>query len=154
MSSFISSSQRGGLEAAFSNLHDTFGRDIAMYKNGTQVTISTNPNNDFVWESAPQNDQFDTIPVSGVFKARILYGNVQGRNQFNTVGGKVRGGDQPNIELDVGSVRIKLDPTGAEFIKDAVRVVLDGAIFNIETPQRPHGLFNPQFYDFILKRLP
>lgn len=153
MSSFISQSQKGGLEAAFSNLHDTFGRDIAIYKNGTQITISTNPNNDFIWESAPTNDEVVIIPVSGVFKARILYGKIQNRTQFNS-STQGKGTDQVNIELDVGDVRIKLDPTGAAFIQDATRVILDGTIFNIETPQRPHGLFNPQFYDFILKRLP
>lgn len=153
MTSFIKDSQKGGLEAAFSNLHDTFGRNIAMFKNGQQITISTSQNNDFIWEGAPQNDQFQTVPVSGVFKARILYGKVQNRNQFNSAT-QGKGTDQVNIELDVGDVRIKLDATGAEFIKDAARVILDGDIFNIETPKRPHGLFNPQFYDFILKRLP
>lgn len=153
MNSFISDSQRGSLEAPFSILHNTFGRNISMFKNGTQITISTNANHDYIWESAPQNDQFEVIPISGIFKARILYGKVQARNQFNSAT-QGKGTDQLNIELDVGDVRIKLDPTGAAFISDATRVILDGDIFNIETPKRPHGLFNPQFYDFILKRLP
>lgn len=124
-----------------------------MYKNGQQVTISTNVEHDFIWEAAPKNDQFQVIPVSGVFKARILYGKVQGRTQFNS-STQGKGTDQVSAQLDVGDVRLKLDPTGAAFIQDATNVTLDGGIFSVETSPRPHGLFQPQFYDFILRRLP
>lgn len=134
-------------------LHDTFGRDIVMYKTAQQVTISTNPKNDYIWESAPTNDVVQSIPVSGVFKARIRYGTNQGRMQMNTTT-QGKGSDQLNIELEVGDVRLKLDATGAAFIQDAVRVVFDGTVFNVETPKRPHGILNnSQFYDFTLKRL-
>lgn len=152
MSSFISSSQQGSLQAPFSNLHDTFGRDITIFKNGQQITIATNPEHNFIWEGSPTNDVVRIIPVSGVFKARIRYSTNQVRNQLNTaVQGK--GADQINVEIENGDVRLKLDATGAAFIKDATRVTLDGDVFNIESPKRPHGLFNPQFYDFTLKRL-
>jgi hypothetical protein len=152
MSSYISDSQKGGLQAAFSQLHDTFGRDIVIYKTAQQITISTNPDNDYIWESSPNNDVVQMIPVSGVFKARIRYGPVQSRKQMGTTT-QGKGSDQVNFELELGDVRLKLDATGAAFIKDAVRVVLDGDVFNVETPKRPHGLFEPQFYDFFLKRL-
>jgi len=152
MSSFILPSQQGALEAAFSQLHDTFGRDIVMFKSAQQITISTNVENNFIWESAPTNDVVQSIPVSGVFKARIKYANKQDRQKVaGSVAGK--GGDQLNVEMEFGDVRLKLDATGAAFMKDATRVMLDGDIFNIESPKRPHGLFNPQFYDFTLKRL-
>lgn len=152
MSSFLSESQITSMENAFSRLHDTFARDIVVYKTAKQIVISTNPNHDFIWESSPTNDVVENIPVSGVFKARIKYANDQDRNQFNTVvAGK--GSDQVNIELENGDVRIKLDATGAAFIKDATRVVFDNEVFNVETPARPHGIVRPQFYDFVLKRL-
>ena len=152
MDLFIQPSQQGGLEAPFSILHNTLGRDIVMFKNGQQITIATSPEHNFIWEGSPTNDQVQIIPVSGVFKARIKYNTNQNRNQLNSaVQGK--GSDQVNVEIENGDVRLKLDSTGAAFIKDATRVVLDGDVFNIESPKRPHGLFQPQFFDFTLKRL-
>jgi len=153
MDTYITDSQRGALENPFSLLHNTLGRDIVMYKTAQQITISTNSKNDYIWESAPTNDAVQSIPVSGVFKARIRYGTNQGRVQMNTTT-QGKGSDQLNIELEMGDVRLKLDATGAAFIQDAVRVVFDGTVFNVETPKRPHGILNsPQFYDFTLKRL-
>jgi hypothetical protein len=70
------------------------------------------------------------------------------------VSAKVGGGeDQIPARLELGMVRIKLDPAGASFISDAKRVQFDNDTFQIMTSKRPHGLFDPKWYTFFLKKL-
>lgn len=155
MTQLISDSDKATLQLVMKDLHDTFARDVVIWKTAKQTIISTNPEHNMFFESAPINDNVQNVPVSGTFKARILYGVKQSRKQFFVREG--HGEDQINAELEVGQVRIKLEADGANFIKDAVRVTLDGEIFNVDTSSRPHGLFTPNlpgfFYTFYLTKL-
>lgn len=150
--SYLSDSEKNEMGDEFYNLHATFGRPIVMYKMAKQVVINTNPGHNFLFENAPTNDTIQDVIQSGVFLARILYGKKQNLDPFSTptIGG---GSDQSNIRLDEGDIRIKLDPTGASYIQDAERIIIDGNICQVNTSPRPHGLFDPKFQTFVLKRL-
>lgn len=148
----LTSTQKGELNAQMYNIHDTFGRDITIWKTAKQIVISTNPEHNFLFESNPTSSTVEEIPVSGVFKARILYAPNQQKNQMAATHDG-RGGQQLGIEMEQGSVRIKLDPTGAAFISDAQRVTFDGQIFTVESSPRFHGVFGSQFQTFTLKKV-
>lgn len=152
MSDLFTAAEKQQLKQPFRDLHDTFGRDIVIWKTAQQVVISTNPSHNFFFESAPTNTQVQEIPVSGTFKARILYGKEQKRAQFASLQSQ-RSEDQINAKIEEGMVRIKVDQSGKNFLDGANRVTFDGNIFLIDTSPRPHGIFEPDFYTFYLKRV-
>jgi hypothetical protein len=114
--------------------------------------ITDNPNHSYVWDDAPNNTQTVSTLVSGTFNARILYGDKQGKN-FLSTRQRDGGEDQIGAEVFNGDVRLKLDPTGAAFLKDSQRVTFDNELFEISTESRRHGLFTPKWETFYLKRV-
>lgn len=151
MSSYIPDSDKILLAQPFYNIHDTFSRPIAMYKNSEEVVINTNPNNNIFFPDAPFNDQIQNIIVSGMFNARIKYMTREDLNFFANSRGDAD--DQITIKIEMGMVRIKLDATGAAYLFDAKRVKFDNDIFEPVTSKRPHGLFISDFYTFFLKKI-
>lgn len=148
----LSTTIKANAEQLLNDVHDTFARDIIVYKQAQQVIINTNPKHNFLFSTATNNTTVQNTIVSGVFKARILYGDKQTKSPITTTqAGRTE--DQTNIKLSEGLVRIKVDIFGANFIKDATRITIDDTIFTIDTDARPHGLFDPKYYTFYLKRL-
>ena len=152
MKSLIPQSDKEQLEAVLGDVHATFARPLYMFKQAQEVVVFENPNHNFLFESAPTNSTVTYTQVSGIYSGRVAYAREQKFQQFNS---PTRKGaeDQINVNLEEGTVRLKLDPSGAAFMKDATRVRLDGDIFEIATNQRPHGLFDPKWYTFTLKRI-
>lgn len=153
MASVISSGVKNLYESYFQTIsHDTFARPIYIFRQSENIVIATNPGNNMFFTNAPFNDQVQTIAVSGMFQARILYSKREDYEMFEPFGIRKLGGDQVNLRKEGGQVRIKLDPTGASYLFDAKRVTFDGEVFSIRTSQRPHGLFTPKFFDFYLQK--
>ena len=50
MAEFLSPSDRADIAANLLDLHDTFGRDIIVYKEAQKVIISTDPNYNYLYE--------------------------------------------------------------------------------------------------------
>ena len=143
--------QKGSLESIMSLVHSSFMRPITIWRKRNEIVISENNSHDFVYGTAPVNTTTTDVPVSGIFNARILYPSKQSLDFLDST--RMRNGaDQLNIRLDDGTVRLKLDPTGAAFIEGCQRVTLDNMIFTIDGGKRPHGLFSPQYYDYVLKK--
>lgn len=150
--SFLTDSQEDALGNVFFKLHATFARPIVIWKTAKHTVVLSNPANSYIFDQAPFNDTTQTVQVSGTFQARILYGKKQDLDQFSTVRTD-KASDQINIRNEEGSVRIQVDATGAAYLFDAKQVTFDGEIFDIDTTQRPHGLFAPKFYTFYLTKL-
>lgn len=150
--SYLSDAAKTILGDQFNNLHETFARPIVIWKTAQQTIISTNPDTNYMFAGAPGNSDTTAVQQSGVFNARVLYGKKTPLNEFNA--GRVgEGAMQNNLYLQEGEVRIKLDPTGAAFLAGCERVTFDNMIFNVQTSRRPHGLFNPNFYDYYLQKM-
>lgn len=151
MSSLISDAQKDILGSQFFSVHDTFARPIAIYKNAKQTIISTKQTNNYMFENAPTNDVVQNVQVSGIFMARILYDKEEMLKQFSSA--NLGPDSQVNLLREDGGVRIQVDYTGAQYLFGAQLVTFDGEIFNINSTQRPHGLFAPKFYTFYLAKL-
>jgi hypothetical protein len=150
--SYLTNSQKTNWNNEFNNIHATFARPIAIYKTAKQIVINPNPDNNIFFQNAPFNSEVETIQQSGIFQARIKYGTRENLTPFNSI--QYRGASEQNmIRLEEGEVRLKLDPTGAAFLAGAKRVTFDGTIFDVVTSKRPHGLFDPNFETFYLKKL-
>jgi hypothetical protein len=147
VSSLLNSTQKAALQAAFSDLHDTFARDIYVYKEAQTTVISTSPNyNPIYQENKNQSQTVSRKVVAQTFKARITYDT--DRIQDNVTSPEIE--SQLKIKLPNGYVRIKVAKDGYEYLKGSKRVEFDGRKFSIQSDVRPHGLFVPTYYTFFL----
>jgi hypothetical protein len=147
MASLLTSAQKNALQSAINELHDTFARDIYIYKEAKSTVISTSPNYNAIYQqNTAQSQTIKRQVQSGKFSARITYDT--DRNQENVTSPEID--SQLKIKMPDGYVRIKVDKNGYEYIKQSKRVEFDGRKFTIESDVRPHGLFEPTHYTFFL----
>jgi hypothetical protein len=149
MAEFLSSSQRAEMAANLLDLHDTFGRDIVVYKEAQKVIMSTDPGYNYLYGNAGKTTpNVQNVPVRKVFKARIRYDTDRSLEYFGEADAQVKiNRPDPN-----STVRIKLKIEDYNYIKEAKRIELDGRMFHIESDPRPHGLFDvTQFITLFLR---
>jgi hypothetical protein len=151
MSSLFNQSGKAFLEGIMAIAHDTMVRPIIIYRKDNEVKIYDSPQHDFIYNYSPTNSPTINTPVSGLFNARIQYGQKQPLDFFESILSR-KGQDQVNIRKDDGTVRLKVDISGSNFLEGAQRITLDGMIFVFDGGKRPHGLFSPQYYTYVLKK--
>lgn len=149
MAEFLSPSERASIAANLLDLHDTFGREIVVYKEAQKVVISTDPGfNKLYGNAGKSTPNVQNVPVRKVFKARVRYDTDRSLEYFGETDAQVKvNRPDPN-----STVRIKLKVEDYDYIKEAKRVELDGRMFHIESDPRPHGLFDVvQFTTLFLR---
>lgn len=152
---FFSPSQKAALSSQFDNLHQTFGREIFVFKESEVTRIITDENKFMAMYGNDQPSVNVTYtPVSGSFLARIFYLKEQDLEKFVNDGRTVGDSTQPRVDLSLGVARIRVSKDGELFLKDSERVILDDNNFEKFKDGRPHGLFNPNYYDFYFRRVP
>lgn len=149
--SYLSDAVKQAANNEFNNLHATFARPITIWKTAEQIIISTNPENSTIFAGAPDNNETIVVQQSGTFMARVLYGKKQEPSMFNSAQWR-NSAEQNNLWLQEGECRIRLDPTGAAFLEGAKNVTLDGFVCEVVPNKRPHGLFTPNFYDYLVRK--
>ena len=143
MASLLTSLQKAALQTAFEDLHDTFARDIYIFKEAKNIAISTNSNYNPIYDRNSSLSQTITKEVQKKsFKARIMYNT--DRAEPYLAAPEID--SQLKLKVPDGTVRIKIDKGGYEYIKEAKRIEFDGRRFSIESDIRPHGLFEPTYY--------
>lgn len=149
MAEFLTPSERAAMAANLLDLHDTFGRDIVVYKEAKKVIISTDPNYNYLYGSGGASTQsVQNVPVKKIFKARIRYDTDRSLEFYGETDTQVKVNRiDPN-----STVRIKLKVEDYEYIKEAKRIELDGRMFHVESDPRAHGLFDVvQFITLFLR---
>lgn len=149
MTEFLSSSDRASIAANLIDLHDTFGRDIIVYKEAQKVIISTDPNYNYLYNTGgAQTTSVENVPIKKIFKARIRYDTDRTLEYFGDTDAQVKVSKPDANSL----VRIKLKIEDYQYIKEAKRIELDGRMFHVESDPRAHGLFDVvQFYTLFLR---
>jgi len=151
MAEFLNKAQREDLASKLLDLHDTFGREIVVYKEAKKVIISTDPSYNHLYNSAGQTTpSVKNVPERKVFKARIRYDTDRTLENFGETDAQIK-----TTRVDPSSlVRIKLLKEDFNYIKDAKRIELDGRMFHIASDARAHGLFDVvQFFTIFLRPL-
>lgn len=143
----ISASERTALNAVIDDVHETFAREITVFKEASQIVIITDPNFNPLYNTAGQTTSYVNTPVYKTFKARIYYNDDISKKYWSESGLA----SQIKLEVVVGSVRIKMRADDYDYIKDARRFDLDGKRFVLNSSFRPHGLFDNQYYTLYLK---
>jgi hypothetical protein len=119
MPSLINIANQLKVTSAFANLHDTFSREITVYKNSKQVTIASSAQYNSIYGNAGAYSNTQNQIVSSTFMARIYYIKMDEEFLSDSASNK---GSQNKIILPQGSVKIVVDPAGYLFIKEARKV--------------------------------
>lgn len=156
MVSLIGSSKKVELDSVFDDIHDTFSRDIFVYKIHTKrlIGINTNESYNALYSEAldmiesdgtPSTNQDEVLKVST--KARVHY--------FGNQADKEEGlsGQQTSMTFPTGSIRLKVDIEAYEILKDAKEVEVDGELFNLESDASKAGLFEARYYLLYLRKI-
>jgi hypothetical protein len=140
MPSLVSNAEKLSWANEFNNIHDTFARLVTVWKTPERVIISSNLNYNFLYNEQESLD-VKYIPVSGQFYCRI-----QWQDPSKTMG-------WPEIREEVRNniCRIKAKKDFVDFISDAEKIEIDERPVQAMGSNRPHGLFNIDFYTLFFK---
>jgi len=147
MASLLSTTDKAALVSAYENLVDTFKRPIVVYHEAEKTVVISDPNYNRLRKFSQNTRNPDNTPVSRTINARIYYASKQG-SPFNTFGQS----PQNKAKIDDGMVRIKIHADDFEFMSKAKKIELDGNLFDVDSVERPHGLFDTEYYTYWLKR--
>lgn len=147
MPSLINQKLMDQVSLRLADLHDTFSREITVYKNAKRVAIASSPTFNSIYGNSGATNTSEYQTVSAKFSARIYYLKMDEEYLTNSSAGT---DSQNKIIMPNGSVKIVVDPKGYLFIKEARKVEFDGITFSIRSDGNPIGLFSNQYYEFLL----
>lgn len=143
----LTDAEKEELSGAIDDIHDSWKRDILIYREPEVAVISTNNNHNFAFQLNEQVGLSTTLSgVSGSFEARIWQPSMMSDFEL-----KINLPDVNNFQVKA-VCRLKLDDAGWNFIRDARKVIVDGSTYDRITEDRQHGLFSPKYHTIWLMR--
>jgi hypothetical protein len=143
MPSFLSEAEKAEMSLQFNNLHDTFGRNVIIYKESKKVNIFSNENYISIYRNTSQGENFSFSyeTVSGTFSMRIKW--LDPNEDKNLP-----------IEVDFPSqvCRLKMKKDAFDFLSGNQSLFIDNVSCEVIKGYKPHGLFNIDFYTIYAKR--
>lgn len=143
MPSFLSEAEKAEMSQQFFNLHDTFGRNVYIFKESKKINIFTNENYISAYRNTAQGENFTFSheTVSGEFSMRIKWLNPD---------------EQKNIPVEIDMAdqvcRLKMKKDAFDFLSGHNSIFVDNISCDIIPGYKPHGLFNVDFYTVYAKR--
>jgi hypothetical protein len=147
MASLLTSAQKRSLQNVFTNVHDTFARDIYVFVEKRIATRPSVASYNPLYGKAKDASQVSgkTVLTKFTFKARIFHENDQGENVLD-------GNGQLNLKSSDGRVRIKVDEKAYEKIKICSRIEVDDILYVVDSDAKSVGPFSATFFMLYLKR--
>ena len=147
MGSLLTTAEKTTCNDAMDDLHDTFARNVTVYKDAV-ITVST-PNQSYntIYGNAGATTPITYTPQSSTVSARILYGKNYPEDYF----ADSQSNSQLKIFLPEGKVRMILKAADYSTVSQAKRIEFDSQRFAIDSDFRAHGVFGAQFYTIYLK---
>ena len=140
MPSLISDAEKLLLGNEFNDLHDTFSRPVIAWKTPQRVVVSSDLSYNFLYNDQ-ESIEVAYIPVSGQFDCRIEWQDHS----------KMMGWGEIREEIRGNLCRVKAKKDFVDFISDAEKIEIDGRPVQSMGTNRPHGLFNIDFYTLFFK---
>lgn len=143
MASFLSAVEKAEMSQQFDNLHDTFSRNVVIYKESKKVNIFTNEDYISIYRNINQGDNFTFSyeAISGIFSMRIKW---------------LKPDEEKNMPIEVDTpnqvCRLKMKKDAFDFLSGHQSVFVDGISCELIAGYRPHGLFDVDFYTLYAKR--
>lgn len=148
--SLLSDAEKASLSADFNQAVQTFVRPLIVYQEAQRTVIITNPNFNPIEAWNQNNTEIQNTPVYSTISGRILWDKQQEWKYIRPPGGdsaQIKAKDATNR-----AVRIKVDASGYNLLKDAKKVEVDGVLLDPDSQPRPHGLFDTNYYTFYYVR--
>lgn len=143
MPSFLSEAEKAELSEQFFNLHDTFARNVFIFKESKKINIFTNEDYISAYRNTNQGENFTFSyeTVSGVFSMRIKW--LEPNEEKNMP-----------IEIDFPNqvCRLKMKKDAFDFLSGHQSLFVDNIPCELVAGYKPHGLFNIDFYTVYAKR--
>ena len=144
MASLISTSERTGITAAFTDIFDTFKREIVVHKEPIKVVVDLNEDMFFGYdlptETKPSN--YSYTPVSGSFDAMISWTPLESEPS-----------PEINSSFPDGAVRIKVRQDAYSYIESGKteKITFDSGNFNVKSEPAVARFLDSTFYVYYLQ---
>jgi hypothetical protein len=150
MQNFFTAEQKASYEDAFESLHESFGRDVTIIKESKRVIINTSDSeyNYFYSDDSQSSIEEAFVPVSGVFKMRVMW-----QDPSKEVLSAENGMDTVRPKIHDNLCRLKMRKEAYDFINGYKQFVVDEKKCDWVGFSKPHGIISPQFYTIILKEV-
>ena len=143
----VPENMRQEVRAALENVHETFSREITIFKRKTESYVATTDSTYNALYSRLKNQQGGLSKVSQTkIKARIDYIDRQERAPIAGLNAQV------NVPLPDGSVRLKIDEAGYKILKQSSSVEIDGRLYELMSDSAKTGPFSVQYFIMYFKR--
>lgn len=146
MADLFSGAQKNQLEKVFEDMHDTFARDITIYKVKKDIFVATNQTYNALYSRIKDATSSKKTVSSTTVSARVQYLSKQYVSE--EAGFKA----PTNLPISEGQLRIKLNESGYTSFKFANRIEIDGVVWKMNTDASRVGLFSPEYYVIYLER--
>ena len=130
----------------FDDIHDTFARDITIFRNGKTTLISIDHDYNYLYGRKKDDNKTSPELEKYTTKARIKY---FGEQEKNAVIGKDA---NINYSFPNADIRLKVDATAYALIKEAEKIEVDGFIYELTSEPSRTGPFGTNYYVVYLKR--
>jgi len=146
MTSFLSAAQKAQINAVFDDIHDTFKRNINVYKKGQETLIDLGGggyNNLYDREKDSKNTppSYEKYTID----ARIKYIGEGKEDELLDKRGL-------QVEFPYGGIRLKLDKTAYDLLISSKRVEVDGQMYKVKSEASRTGPFGANYYIIYLQR--
>ena len=143
MASLISDSEKADLVKIFTDVFDTFKREIVVHKDPIKVINQINLSAIFGYDEYSNEDNYSYESNNKTIFAVVRYSTNHG---FTEV-------DKNTLNVIKGDASIKVDKTGRDYINNGKteKIVIDGKTFNIDGQEIIQRFLDSEFYIFNLK---
>lgn len=146
MASLLNETEKNNLTPLIEDLFDTFSRDVIIHKEPKKIIKNINTNSLAGYDENSNIENYEYIPESQTFKAKIKYENEQALEA-------ARFGGLTNF-LSQGVVKIKVRKDARDYILDGrktEKIEFDSKSFNIISDESVKKFFNTVYYVFYLQ---
>jgi hypothetical protein len=150
MQNFFTPEQKASYEDAFESIHESFGRDVLIIKESKRVLVNPSESsyNYFYSDNSQVSVQEEFIPVSGVFKMRIMW-----QDPSREILSSANGMDAVRPKIHDNLCRLKMRKDAYDFIAGYKQFIVDERRCDWVGFSKPHGIIAPNFYTIILKEI-
>ena len=150
MQNFFTEEQNASYEDAFESIHESFGRSVLIIKESKRVIVNTSDSSyNYFYSDDSQNAIEEVIiPVSGVFKMRIMW-----QDPSREILTSENGMDAVRPKIHDNLCRIKMRKDAYDFIEGYKQFVVDDKRCDWVGFSKPHGIISPNFYTLMLKEV-
>ena len=147
MASLLTAAEKTTCNNAMDDLHDTFARDVTVYKDAIVTVSSPSQSYNTIYGNAGATTPITYTPQSSTVSARLLYGKKYSEDYFASS----QSDSQLKIFLAEGEVRMIFKAADYAAVSEAKRIEFDSHKFAITSDFRAHGVFGVKFYTIYLK---